>query len=161
MDARPENTEPPIAGYKDLVVGVEEKNTGTFTVGAAFSSVDQIVGFAEVAQGNFDLFHPPTFTGGGQKFRLRVQIGTVRQTTCCCIVQTRVGTCLMQVSCTIRHVVTGTHFSTTVGTIRVTLYGTRLTIVSGTFRVTVCGTRAIALSRMETQFAYGSAIAAL
>jgi len=79
VDARPENTEPPIAGYKDLVVGVEEKNTGTFTVGAAFSSVDQIVGFAEVAQGNFDLFHPPTFTGGGQKFRLRVQIGTVRQ----------------------------------------------------------------------------------
>ena len=79
VDARPENTEPPIAGYKDLVVGVEEKNTGTFTVGAAFSSVDQIVGFAEIAQGNFDLFHPPTFTGGGQKFRLRVQIGTVRQ----------------------------------------------------------------------------------
>ena len=30
-------------------------------------------------QGNFDLFHAPTFTGGGQKFRLFVQLGTVRQ----------------------------------------------------------------------------------
>ena len=46
---------------------------------AGFSSVDAIVGFVEVSQGNFDLFHPPTFTGGGQKFRLRVQIGTERQ----------------------------------------------------------------------------------
>jgi outer membrane protein insertion porin family len=32
-----------------------------------------------VSQGNFDLFNPPTFTGGGQKFRLRVQLGTERQ----------------------------------------------------------------------------------
>jgi len=48
-------------------------------MGAGFSSVDAIVGFAEVYQGNFDLFHPPTFTGGGQKFRLRVQLGTERQ----------------------------------------------------------------------------------
>ena len=49
------------------------------TVGAGFSSVDSVVGFAEVSQGNFDLFHPPTFTGGGQKFRLRLQVGTERQ----------------------------------------------------------------------------------
>jgi outer membrane protein insertion porin family len=79
VDARPEPTEPPIAGHKNLVVGVDEKSTGNLTMGAGFSSVDSIVGFAEVYQGNFDLFHPPTFTGGGQKFRLRVQIGTLRQ----------------------------------------------------------------------------------
>src|SRR6266571_2031695 len=79
VDARPEPTEPPIAGHKNLVVGVDEKSTGNLTMGAGFSSVDAIVGFAEVYQGNFDLFHPPTFTGGGQKFRLRVQIGTQRQ----------------------------------------------------------------------------------
>jgi outer membrane protein insertion porin family len=79
VDTRPEPTEPPIAGHKNLVVGVDEKSTGNLTVGAGFSSVDAIVGFAEVYQGNFDLFHPPTFTGGGQKFRLRVQIGTQRQ----------------------------------------------------------------------------------
>ena len=48
-------------------------------MGAGFSSVDSIVGFVEVSQGNFDLFHPPNFTGGGQKFRLRVQLGTQRQ----------------------------------------------------------------------------------
>src|SRR2546422_1849269 len=79
VDARPEATETPIAGHKHLVVGVDEKSTGNLTMGAGFSSVDAIVGFAAVYQGNFDLFHPPTFTGGGQKFRLRVQIGTQRQ----------------------------------------------------------------------------------
>src|SRR5262249_41763861 len=56
-----------------------EKNTGNVQIGAAFSSVDQIVGFAELSQGNFDLFNPPTFRGGGQKFRLRVAVGSVRQ----------------------------------------------------------------------------------
>jgi outer membrane protein insertion porin family len=79
VDARPEPTDPPIAGRKNLVVGVEEKSTGNVQVGAAFSSVDQIVGFAELSQGNFDLFNPPSFTGGGQKFRLRVAVGSVRQ----------------------------------------------------------------------------------
>jgi len=77
VDARPEDTDVP--NRKNLVVSVEEKNTGNLTMGAGFSSVDSIVGFVEVSQGNFDLFHPPTFTGGGQKFRLRVQIGTERQ----------------------------------------------------------------------------------
>lgn len=77
VDARPEPTDVP--NRKNLVVGVEEKNTGNFTIGAGFSSVDSVVGFAEVTQGNFDLFNPPYFTGGGQKFRLRTQIGTERQ----------------------------------------------------------------------------------
>ncbi|HTL57813.1 MAG TPA: outer membrane protein assembly factor BamA [Candidatus Limnocylindrales bacterium] len=79
VDARPEPTDPPIAGRKNLVVGVDEKNTGNLTLGAGFSSVDALVGFAEITQGNFDLFHPPTFTGGGQRFRLRVSIGTELQ----------------------------------------------------------------------------------
>ena len=79
VDLRPEATEPPIAGRKNLVVNVEEQNTGNFTIGAGFSSVDSLVGYAEVSQGNFDLFHPPYFTGGGQKIRLRVQLGTLRQ----------------------------------------------------------------------------------
>jgi outer membrane protein insertion porin family len=51
----------------------------SLTLGAGFSSVDALVGFIEVSQGNFDLFHPPTFTGGGQKFRLRAAIGTEQQ----------------------------------------------------------------------------------
>ena len=77
VDVRPEPTDVP--ERKNLIVGVEEKNTGNFTMGAGFNSVESVVAFAEVTQGNFDLFHPPTFTGGGQKFRLRVQLGTSRQ----------------------------------------------------------------------------------
>jgi outer membrane protein insertion porin family len=77
VDARPEDTDVP--NRKNLVVSVDEKNTGNLTLGAGFSSVDAVVAFVEVSQGNFDLFHPPTFTGGGQKFRLRVQMGTQRQ----------------------------------------------------------------------------------
>lgn len=78
VDARPEESDVG-PSYKNLVVGVEEKNTGNFTMGAGFSSVDSLVGFVEVTQGNFDLFNPPTFTGAGQKFRLRVQLGLERQ----------------------------------------------------------------------------------
>ncbi len=77
VDTRPEATEVP--NHKDLIVGVEEKTTGTMTMGAGFSSVDSLVGYAEMYQGNFDLFHSPTFTGAGQKFRLRIQYGTQRK----------------------------------------------------------------------------------
>jgi outer membrane protein insertion porin family len=79
VDMRPEATDPPIAGRKDLIVNVEEQNTGNFMLGAGFSSVDALVGYAEISQGNFDLFHPPTFTGAGQKLRLFIQLGTERQ----------------------------------------------------------------------------------
>ena len=79
VDIRPEPTDPPIAGRKNVAINVTEQNTGNFTIGAGFSSVDALVGYAEVSQSNFDLFHPPYFTGGGQKIRLRVQMGTQRQ----------------------------------------------------------------------------------
>src|SRR5262249_55419809 len=74
VEAQPEPTDVP--NRKNLVVGVEEKSTGNFTIGAGFSSVESLVGFVELSQGNFDLFNPPLFTGGGQKFRLRLQLGT-------------------------------------------------------------------------------------
>lgn len=64
-------------GVYDLVLDVEEQPTGQFTVGAGFSSIDNLVGFAELSQGNFNLFGPP-FVGGGQKVRLRVQAGAER-----------------------------------------------------------------------------------
>jgi outer membrane protein insertion porin family len=79
VDMRPEPTDPAIPGRKNLIVNVEEQNTGNFSIGAGFSSVDALVGYAEISQGNFDLFHPPYFTGGGEKLRLRVQLGTQRQ----------------------------------------------------------------------------------
>lgn len=79
VDLRPEPTDPPIAGHENLIVNVEEQNTGKLTFGAGYSSVDALVGYAELTQGNFDLFNPPNFTGAGQKFRLFVQLGTERQ----------------------------------------------------------------------------------
>jgi outer membrane protein insertion porin family len=79
VDMRPEPTEPPIAGRQNLIVNVEEQNTGKLTFGAGFSSVDALVGYVELTQGNFDLTHPPTFTGGGQKLRLYLALGTERQ----------------------------------------------------------------------------------
>ncbi|MBI2441648.1 MAG: outer membrane protein assembly factor BamA [Lentisphaerae bacterium] len=63
----------------DLVFEVEEKRTGQFTVGAGYSSVDELVGFIELSQGNFDLLEWPSFTGAGQKLRLRTQVGSQRQ----------------------------------------------------------------------------------
>ena len=77
VETYPEDTDVP--GRKDLTILVQEKRTGSFSFGAGFSTVDQLVGFAELTQGNFDLFNWPTFTGGGQKFRLRVQYGTQRK----------------------------------------------------------------------------------
>ena len=68
-----------VAGRKDLTVQVEEKRTGSFSFGGGFSTIDQLVGFAELTQGNFDFLNWPAFTGAGQKFRLRVQYGTQRK----------------------------------------------------------------------------------
>ncbi len=69
----------PVPNRKDLVVTVEEQRTGTVTFGAGFSSVDNLIGFVEITQGNFDLFNWPNFTGGGQKMRARLQLGFERQ----------------------------------------------------------------------------------
>ena len=77
IETQAEPTEVP--DRKNLVIGLEEKNTGNIMVGAGFSTVDNIVGFIELSQGNFDLFNPPYFMGAGQKFRIRTQIGTERQ----------------------------------------------------------------------------------
>jgi outer membrane protein insertion porin family len=77
VDTMPQPTD--IPNRRDLVISVEEQRTGTVTFGAGFSSIDNFIGFVEVTQGNFDLFNPPTFTGGGQKLRLRVQLGFERQ----------------------------------------------------------------------------------
>jgi outer membrane protein insertion porin family len=57
---------------------VEEARTGSFNFGAGFSSIDSLLGFVEVQQTNFDLFNWPTFTGGGERFHARFQLGTER-----------------------------------------------------------------------------------
>lgn len=68
-----------VPGRKDLNVQVEEKRTGSFNFGAGFSSIDSLLGFVEITQGNFDVTRWPNFTGGGQKFRIRAQYGTRRK----------------------------------------------------------------------------------
>jgi outer membrane protein insertion porin family len=79
VETDPAPLDPPVPGRKNLDIAVTEKNTGNLTFGAGFSSVDSLVGYVEMTQGNFDLFHPPNFTGGGQKLRLKAQLGTERQ----------------------------------------------------------------------------------
>lgn len=68
-----------IPNRKNLIIGVEEGSTGNFELGAGFSSVDNLVGFVGYREGNFDLFNPPYFRGGGQKFRINIQMGTRRK----------------------------------------------------------------------------------
>ena len=71
-------TDTMIPGRKDLNVIVEEKRTGSFNFGAGFSTIDSLVGFAELQQTNFDLFGWPNFVGGGQRLRIRGQYGIER-----------------------------------------------------------------------------------
>src|SRR2546425_3635135 len=77
VETYPEDTD--IPGRKDLTILVQEKRTGSLSFGGGFSTVDKLVGFVELTQGNFDLFNWPSFTGGGEKFRLRIQYGTERK----------------------------------------------------------------------------------
>src|SRR6266568_4802001 len=77
VETYPEETD--IPGRKDLTILLQEKRTGSLSFGGGFSTVDKLVGFAELTQGNFDLFNWPSFTGAGQKFRLRIQYGTQRK----------------------------------------------------------------------------------
>lgn len=65
-------------GRQDLVIDVTEDRMGTAEAGVAFSSIDRIVGRAEIGHGNIDLGAWPPF-GGGQKIRLGALFGTQRQ----------------------------------------------------------------------------------
>lgn len=77
VETYPEDTG--VSGRKDLTIQVEEKRTGSLNFGAGFSTVDQLVGFIELTQGNFDIMNWPNFTGAGQKFRIRLQYGNRRK----------------------------------------------------------------------------------
>ncbi|MFM8830108.1 MAG: outer membrane protein assembly factor BamA [Spartobacteria bacterium] len=77
VETQPADTVVP--GRKDLNVIVEEKRTGSFNFGAGFSTIDSLIGFAEIQQSNFDITNWPNLTGGGQRFRIRAQYGILRQ----------------------------------------------------------------------------------
>lgn len=74
----PVSEETPKLDEYDLVMNLQEQKTGQFSAGAGFSSVDDVIGFLELSQGNFDLFNPPAFMGDGQKLKARLQLGTSR-----------------------------------------------------------------------------------
>jgi outer membrane protein insertion porin family len=61
----------------DMNVQVKEKPTGQFSAGVGFSSVDSLVGYVELSQGNFNWKTWPPI-GAGQKFKIRAQLGTER-----------------------------------------------------------------------------------
>ncbi|MEI6437906.1 MAG: outer membrane protein assembly factor BamA [Candidatus Omnitrophota bacterium] len=71
-----EDTETP--DQKDLVVDVKEAKTGSFSFGGGYSTVDQLIGFVELDQKNFDFSNWPSFTGGGQRVTARAEVGSSR-----------------------------------------------------------------------------------
>lgn len=67
-----------IPGRRNMRIAVREARTGNLTFGAGFSSLERATVFAELSQGNFDLFNRRSFfQGDGQKFRLRLQLGSL------------------------------------------------------------------------------------
>ena len=73
-------------GYRDVVVEVQEANTGALTFGASVNSDAGLIGQISLSQRNFDLFDTPdsfeelfrgrAFRGGGQQFNLLLAPGT-------------------------------------------------------------------------------------
>lgn len=72
-----EDTDEP--AKKDLIVDVKESKTGMFSFGGGYSTVDQLVGFIEIEQKNFDWKNWPYFTGAGQDIKLRTSFGSLTQ----------------------------------------------------------------------------------
>ena len=67
-----------IPEQRDLLIALKEGSTGMVSFGAAFASVEGLVGFVEYSEGNFDATNPDGwFRGAGQKFRLRVSGGNL------------------------------------------------------------------------------------
>lgn len=69
----------PAPDKRDLVVQVKESKTGAFSFGGGYSTIDQLVGFIEIEQKNFDWRNFPTFTGAGQDLKLHFESGSVKQ----------------------------------------------------------------------------------
>lgn len=71
----------PYDDQKDIQVDVEEKSTGSVSLGAGFSSEDSVIGFLEFQERNFDVSRlfdwPPR--GAGQSFRTYVAVGSESQ----------------------------------------------------------------------------------
>ena len=67
-----------IPGRRNMRISVKEARTGNLSFGAGFSSLERATVFAELSQGNFDLFNRRSFfQGDGQKFRLKLSLGSL------------------------------------------------------------------------------------
>lgn len=73
------STSPAGGGYRDLNILVDEKKTGSLSFGVGFSSIDNLVGYINLEQTNFDIMNPWRFTGGGQRFSASIRAGAERQ----------------------------------------------------------------------------------
>lgn len=76
-----EPLETDVPNRRDLSLTVTEKSTAKLQFGAGFSTVDNIIGFVEFSESNFDIgkWSYPKFQGAGQKLRMRAQMGARRQ----------------------------------------------------------------------------------
>lgn len=76
IEITPENTGE--TGYKDINIQLAEGKTGSFQVGAAFTSIENIFGYVTFNEANFDIGNwsniPPR--GDGQKFNFSLRYGT-------------------------------------------------------------------------------------
>lgn len=76
-DVSYDTEETPVPNKKNLVVDVRESKTGSFSFGGGYSTVDQLVGFLEIEQKNFDWKNFPYFTGAGQNLKARASFGSL------------------------------------------------------------------------------------
>ncbi|MDG2291646.1 MAG: outer membrane protein assembly factor BamA [Phycisphaerales bacterium] len=81
----PQQEDPDHPGQRDVLVEVEEKNTGSFNFGVGFGSDSGVLGSISLVQNNFDIADFPetfgelykgrAFRGAGQKFSMNFQPG--------------------------------------------------------------------------------------
>ena len=81
LDDEPVNsTDPELQNSRrNLIVDVKEGRTGHVSFGVGFSTLEKAMMFAEFRQGNFDIMRwrtPHPLQGDGQKFRLRLKLGS-------------------------------------------------------------------------------------
>jgi len=66
-----------VENFHDVIIDLEEKPTGQFNAGIGMSSMDSLIGYVDISQGNFKYNTWPPI-GGGQKFQVRIQAGSYR-----------------------------------------------------------------------------------
>ncbi|MBU2102134.1 MAG: BamA/TamA family outer membrane protein, partial [Candidatus Omnitrophica bacterium] len=65
------------ADLVDLIVDVKEAKTGYLSFGGGYSSINEVMGFVELRQRNFDYKNFQTFTGAGQDLSLYASLGSL------------------------------------------------------------------------------------